>query len=77
LEGSRGEGRGGEGGWRIVIPMPEAINRRQKFKLLEGREGGWRIVITMPEAINCVEGRMQIHIKQRDASEIINENVHF
>jgi hypothetical protein len=21
-----GEGRGGEGGWRIVIPMPEAIN---------------------------------------------------
>jgi hypothetical protein len=30
-------GRGGEGGWRIVIPMPEAINfvdgRRQKFNL--------------------------------------------
>jgi hypothetical protein len=30
-----GEGRGGEGGWRIVIPMPEAINfvdgRRQKY----------------------------------------------
>jgi hypothetical protein len=33
-EGRGGEGWGGEGGWRIVIPMPEAINfvygRRQK-----------------------------------------------
>jgi hypothetical protein len=30
-----GDRRGGEGGWRIVIPMPEAINfvdgRRQKL----------------------------------------------
>jgi hypothetical protein len=36
-EGREGGREGGEGGWRIVIPMPEAINfvdgRRQKTDL--------------------------------------------